>query len=577
MRPGRRCSAIAAGLAREHPRTNTGVEAIVMPFHDHLTAGVRPALLLLLGTVGLLLVIACTNVAGLLLARGAERERELSIRSSLGAGRTRLVRQLLAENAILAFLGCALGLVLARWGVDAIVALSPVDVARMRGVRLDGRAVAFAGVVTLVTTLACGIVPALRLSRPQFERSLTEGARSSTAGTRRQRLRQGLVVSEVALAVVLLVGAGLLARSFARLLGVDPGFQPSSVMALQVFVWDRNPTPDKQIAFFRDTLERIAALRGVASVGAVSRMPFIEANIGIRSPLLVEGRPAPSPGEEPTTYLTVASRGYFETLRIPLRSGRLFEDDRRGSTMVAVINETVARRHWRKEDPLGKKIALRWRGRPLTAEVVGVVAPVRHDRLDRPPEDEVFLSFDQLPYGSMTYVVRTTSDPAPLMGAVKDRIWSVDPRQAFYRTATLPELLAKSLAPRRFVLLLLATFAGTALILSAIGLYGLLSFVASQRTREIGVRLALGAGSRDILRMVLGEGMGLILCGIGLGLAAALALARPLRALLFGVSPADPATVAGVSLLLGLVSLLACYLPARRAMHVDPAVSLRTE
>ena len=567
-------AAVASALSSEHPRTNKGSGVVVLPFHEHLTAAVRPALKLLIGAVALLLLVTWANVAGLLLARGGERERELAIRSSLGAARGRLVRQLLGENALLAALGCAFGLLLARWGVDALVALAPADLPRMGDVRLDGRAVAFAGLVTVATTLACGIMPALRLSHVRAEGALRDGGRAFTGSRRRQRLRQGLVVAEVAVALVLLAGAGLLTRSFSHLTRVDPGFRPDSVVALQVFAWDRHPTADRLAAFFQETLSRLASLPGVTASGVVSRMPFIEASINVRSPLAVEGRPV-APGDEDTTYLTVATRGYFEAMGIPLRSGRFFDDgDRRSGRLVAVVNETLAHR-LAAPDPLGLRLALRWQGRPIVAEVVGVAAAVRHERLDQPADPEVFLSHAQVPFGSMTYVLRVQGDPAFVVGAARERVWSVDPLQSFYRTATVTELVARSLAPRRFLLLVLGAFAAMALLLTVVGVYGLVRFVAAQRSPEIGVRIALGAGAGDILRLVLAEGMGLVLLGIGLGLGGALALAGSVRGLLYGVSASDPATLGGVSLLLASLALLACYLPAYRAMRVDPVAALR--
>ncbi len=568
--------AIARGLAREHPRTNTDSGIEIVPLPEHLTSGVRPALGLLVGAVAVLVLVTWTNVAGLLLARGVERERELAIRSSLGAGSGRLLRQLLTETALLALIGGMLGLLLAHAGMAAIVALSPADVPRIGQLRLDSRGIAFALLLVLSTALACGGVPAWRFSRPRLEPFLRAG--SATATPTRQLLRQGLAAAEVALALVLLFGAGLLLRSLERLLREDPGFRAEGVLALQVFVWDRNPTPEKQVRFFEETRERISTLPGVAAVGVVSRMPFIEANINIRSPLLIEGLPAPETGSEPSVYLSLASPGYFDVMRIPLLAGRGFDErDRFGGALVAAVNEAAARRFWPGQSPLGGRVRLRWHGRPLLAEVVGVFGAVRHERLDLPAEPEVFLSATQVPYGSMTYVVRTSMDAPSLLASVKERIWSVDPQQAFYRTATVEELVRRSVADRRFLLILMGSFAAVALVLSALGLYALLSFLAAQRTREIGVRVALGASARDVRRLVMGQGASLVLAGMGLGLVAALSLTGLLRGWLYGVSPADPVTMGAVSGLLAAASLVACLVPARRATRVDPVVALRSE
>ncbi|HET8647714.1 MAG TPA: ABC transporter permease [Vicinamibacteria bacterium] len=568
--------AIAAVLAGEHPRTNQGVKVLVIPFAEHLTGSVRAPLRLLAGAAALVLLLAAANVVGLLLARGAERERELAVRAALGAGRLRLVRQLLAETLLLGALACAAGVLLARWAIASLVALTPVDVPRLGTVALDARALAFAGAVALLTTVACGLAAALVASRPAARGTLRDPGRALGVG--RQPLRRTLVVAQVAAALMLLFGAGLLGRSFARLLRTDPGFTADGALALQVFVWDRNATPPRQVAFFRETLARIESLPGVTAAGIVSRMPFIEANIGIRSPLTVEGRPAAAAGEDPSVYLTIASRRYFEAMAIRLRAGRLFEDaDRLEGAPVALVNESLARRLWRGANPIGSRLGLRWRGRPLTAEVVGVVASALHRRLDREPDPEVFLSSEQVPYGSMTYVVRVASGASSMIIPVQRAIWSVDPQQSFYRTATVEELVARSLAPRRFLLLVLAAFAAIALALAATGLYGLISFLATRRTQEIGLRVALGARGRDIVRLVVGEGMALVAAGAALGAAGSLVGGRLLRGVLAGLSPADPATGLAVLAVLMLVAVSACLLPALRALRVDPAVALRGE
>lgn len=568
---------IAASLEQEHPRTNRDVRVIVLPFVDHLTGAVRRPLVLLAGAAGLLLLLAAANVVGLFLARGAERQRELAVRASLGAHRARLVRQLVAETLLLGTLGSVLGLALARWAVAALVALSPVDVPRLEGVHLDGRALAFAAAVSLLTALVCGTVAALAAARSIGSESLHESSRTA-GGLQRQPLRRSLVVAQVATALVLLFGAGLLARSFSRLVRTDPGFRSDGVAVLQVFAWDRHPTKAKQVAFFRETLDRIRALPGVTAAGAVSRMPFIEANIGIRSPLTVEGRPAVVPGQEAPVFLTIASHGYFQAMGIPLRAGRTFEDaDRLDGAPVVVVNEALARRQWQGASPIGSRVNMRWHGRPITAEVVGIVGSALHRRLDRGPEPELFMSSEQAPYGSMTYVVRATSGASTLIAPVQRAVWSVDPQQSFYRTATLDELVAKSLSARRFLLLVLGAFASVALALAATGLYGLVSFLTARRTQEIGVRVALGARDSDIFRLVVGEGMALVGGGLGFGIVGGLVAGRLLEGALFGVSPADPGTGLVVLSTLAAVAFVACALPALRALRTDPVTALRSD
>jgi putative ABC transport system permease protein len=568
---------IAAALGKEHPRTNRDVRVVVLPFVDHLTSAVRRPLLLLAGAAGLLLVLAAANVVGLFLARGAERQRELAVRASLGAHRARLVRQMVGETLLLGSLGSVLGLLLARWAVGALVALSPVDVPRLEGVHLDGRAMAFAGALSLLTALVCGTVAALAAARSLGRAGLHESSRTA-GGLQRQPLRRGLVVAQVATALVLLFGAGLLARSFGRLARTDPGFHRGGVAVLQVFAWDRHPTAAKQAAFFRETLDRIGALPGVTTAGAVSRMPFIEANIGIRSPLTIEGRPAVAPGQEVSAFLTIASRGYFHAMGIPLRAGRSFGDeDRMDGARVVVVNEALARRQWPGASPIGSRVNVRWHGRPITAEVIGVVGSALHRRLDRGPEPELFMSSEQAPYGSMTYVVRASSGADALIAPVQRAIWSVDPQQSFYRTATLDELVAKSLSPRRFLLLVLAAFAVVALALAATGLYGLVSFLTTRRTQEIGVRVALGARGADIFRLVVGEGMTLAAAGLVLGIVGGLAAGRLLEGALFGVSPADPGTGLAVLSMLAAVAFAACAVPALRALRTDPVTALRSD
>ena len=564
---------ISTALAREYPGTNERITAAVVPLREHLMGDIRLPLFVMLGAVVLVLVIGCANVASLLLARGMEREREFAIRSALGAGRGRLVRQMVAESLILATLAAVAGVALAYWGVNAIVALAPAGVLRLHDAAIDSRMLAFAVALTAVTALAFGLLPALQFSRPE-----QDAMRERQGGAPRRRVRRGLVAAEVALALVLLTGAGLLIRSFGRLLAVDPGFSPKNVVALQVFAWDRHGSPDRTRVFFNTTIDRLRTLPGVQSVGAVSAMPFITANIDIKSPIAVVGRPQASEREQRGGYLTIATPDYFRTMSIPLREGRFLEEtDREHAAPVAVVTDALKRREWPAESPVGHRIRIQWQGQPHEVEIVGVVGQVRHDGLDSAPRAEVYVPLAQVPFASMTYVMRAHGDPAGLIQAAKREVWAVDPLQTFYDTVTVEGLVDASVVRQRFSTTLLSAFALIALILCATGIYGVISFTTAQRTREIGVRMALGASASEIRGMVLREGGALIAMGVVLGLAGAFAGARFMQSLLFEVGPGDPLTLGAVSVLLAAVGLAACYMPARRATRVDPLVALRVE
>jgi predicted permease len=568
---------VASRLAAEHPQTNAGIGVTVVPLPEQLVGRVRQALMVLFGAVGFVLLIACANVANLLLARGGEREREFAIRAAMGADRSRLVRQFLTESALLALLGCAGGLVLASWALDLIVAVSPAGIPRMQDVGLDRPVLGFAVGISLLTALVFGAAPSFQFSRLDLVRSLKEAGQTASASPVRHRLRSLLVVAEVALAVVLLAGAGLLLRSFVSLLRVDPGFAVDSVATLQVFVWDRYARPDERIGYFQQAHERLLELPGVEAAGAVSALPLLDSSSTPSFPFAVEGRPAPPSGQEPTVTYTVATIDYFRAMRIPLVSGRTFDRfDTQERVRVALVNETLARREWPGEDPVGKRITVQAR-KPVTLEVAGVVGDTRQAGLESESRPELFVPHAQDPSGSMIFVVRTATEPAAMLAAIKARIWEVNKTQPFYRVATMEQLLAASLAERRFSMLLMGSFAVLALVLAAVGIYGVISFATNQRTREIGIRLALGAQPRDVLGLVVSQGMMPVMVGLATGLAGALALARAISSLLYGVSPADPITFAGISLVLGGAALLACYLPARRAARVDPVVALRYE
>ena len=568
---------IAARLAREYPQANGERGVAVVPLVEQMVGHVRPALLVLAGAVGLVLLIACVNVANLLLVRGAERERELAIRAALGAGRGRLARQLLTESFLLALAGGLVGVVLADRATAAILALSPGHLPRAAEIGLDARVLGFAVAVSLLTALAFGLLPALQFASPAPADSLTAGGRTQ-AGRMRPALRQTLVVSEITLALILLVGAGLLVRSFVSLLGVDPGFSTRRALALEVHVWGVARTPQERSAFFEQTLDRIAGLPGVEAAGAVSALPFHDNPISTNAAFAIDGRPAPPPGQEPAADLTNATADYFRAMGIPLRRGRPFSRfDRQDRPSVAVINETMARRFWPGDDPVGARLTVHLFGQRIACEVVGIVGDVRPTGLDSDPRPEMFLHHMQHPYGSMTYVVRTAGDPAAWLPAVKREIWAVNGNLPFTSTWTLDQLVSRSLAERRFILALLGSFALIALVMATVGIYGLISVVTRQRTREIGVRMALGARPGQVLRLVLRQAVLVTAFGIAAGVAGAAALTRYLAGLLYSVRPLDPLTYALVAILFLAVAMLASYLPARRATRVAAVVALRGE
>ena len=564
---------ISAALAKEHPRTNASSNAVVVPLREHLMGGVRLPLVLMLGAVVLVLGIGCANVASLLLARGIERSREFAIRAALGAGRSRLVRQLVAESLLLSLMAAAVGLALARVVLGGIVAIAPAGLLRLQEAVIDGRILVFAAALTTATAVVFGLIPALQFSK-QGRDVLRERQTDAVRGS----LRRGLVAAEVAIALVLLVGAGLLVKSFGRLLAVDPGFNPQGAVMVQVFAWDRHGAPDRLRSFFKSTIEEMQALPGVQAAGAASAMPFALSNINIRSTLEVVGRPAAQAVEQRSAYVTIASPGYFTAMSIPLREGRLFaERDSETAPAVAVISEALRHREWPNESPVGRRLRVSWQGKPVEAEIVGVVSQIRHDGLDVAPRAEVFLPLVQFPFGSMTYVVRGPGDPAALIERVKRQIWTIDPMQTVYDSANVERLVQASVVRQRFSMSVMSAFALVALVLCASGIYGIISFTTTQRTREIGLRMALGADGPMIRGMVLREAAIVILVGLGAGVAGALTASRFLQTLLFDVRPSDPLTIASVSLLLAAVGLAACYVPARRATRVDPLVALRSE
>ena len=565
---------IGRRLSAAYPDSNASRNLLTVSMHEELVGNLRPALLTLLAAVGLVLLIACTNVANLLLARTLARGRELAIRSTLGAGPFRLLRQLLAESFLLALAGGGLGLLLGYWGVAALIRLAPPDLAGIADLVLDGRVLAFTAAVSVASVFAFGLVPAWLLSRPSSQEALKEGGRT-TAGRRTGVLRSLLVVAETALALVLLVGAGLLVRSFVALQAVDPGFDPDGLLTFRVAVPQSKYAEPAQIAaFYSQALDRLQALPGVESAGAVLTLPFSGTAAALT--FSVEGRPDPPAGEENVAGYQVASADYFATLRIPLVAGRaLLPGDGQGGQQVAVINQAMAHRYFPDEDPVGRRFTFGDATDAKWMTIVGVVGDVRHFALDQPVRAEAYLPFTQDPWPFATFALRTHGDPMALGEATRRAILEVDKEQPVSDLRPMTDYLAQSVAQRRFVMMLIAIFAALAAALAALGIYGVIAYAVTQRTHEIGIRMALGAGKRMVLGDVLGRGMALAGIGVAIGAAAAFAATRLVASQLYGVGAADPATYVGVSLLLGGVALLASLLPARRAARVEPMVALR--
>jgi len=564
-------------LRAQYPDEVGGDHTAMRPYLTDLVGDVERALLVLFAAVGVVLLIACANVASLLLARAIGRQREIAVRAALGASWGRIVRQLLTESLLLAAAGGTAGLLLATWGVDLLKALSPADLPRIQDVRLDGRVLMFTLLVSLLTGLLFGLIPALRAARADLNEALKEGGRGGE-GLRRNRLRSALVVAEVASAMTLLVGAGLLINSFVRLQRVNLGFDPHQVLTLRVDLPEARYREGRQIINFnQEFLRRVERLPGVRSAAMVFKLPL---GVGDASNTFeVEGQPSDK-SRRLTAGLRVSTPGYFHTLGIPFVNGRDFsERDEEKSAPVVIINETLAARYFPNQNPIGKHIRpdISLEGAPPWREIVGVVSSVRHGGPGKEPRPEFFLPHTQMPFLTPTTVVRVAGDPLAIVGAARNEVRAMDREAPIDSVKTLDQYLTESVAQPRFNTLLLALFAGVAMTLTAVGLYGVMAFSVTARTREIGVRVALGARGPDVLRLVISQGMKLTLIGVAIGLVAALALTRLMKGLLFGVTPTDPATFALIALLLVSVAMLACYLPARRATKVDPMIALRCE
>jgi putative ABC transport system permease protein len=567
---------IGLRLAEQYKDFNNGCSVNVVPLRQQLAGEIRQGLLVLMGAVSCVLLIACANVANLLLARAATRHKEIAVRMALGAGRRRILRQLLTESLLLASLGGAAGLLLAGWCADLLVRLSPSGLADLQGVEISAPVLSFTFALTLLTGIIFGLAPAFESSRLNLSETLKEGGRSLAGARRSQRLRGVFVISETALALVLLVGAGLLFRSFLRLQSVDTGFNARNVLTMRVSLPGRVYNQDGKIVnFFNRAVEGMQALPGVESAGAVNFLPF--AGPGAATGFQIEGRSAPPPDQMMITGVSVADRNFFRTLQIPLKRGRLFtETEIHEMSHVVVINEALARKYFANEEPIGKRIAIGLRNGGVPSEIIGIIGDVKQAGFDRAAEPMAYWPIPKSTYRSMTFVIRAKKgDANALAPAARDVIRSLDAQQPVADVRLLESFLESSVGQQRFNTLLLMVFAAVALLLAGVGLYGVMAWMVSRRTREIGVRMALGARGADVMKLILKQAMLLVGIGAAAGLSIALLATRMVESLLYGVSRNDPLTFVVVSLILAGVAFLACYVPARRATKVDPMVALR--
>lgn len=574
-------STIAARIAEEYPDFNGYWGANVVPVRDQISGELRPALLILFGAVAFVLLIACANVSSLLLARASAREREIAVRTAMGASPWRIASQLLTESAVLALIGGAIGVALAIWGTDLLLAASPKNLLDLRSIPLDWRVLSFAAGATLIAGLLFGFLPSYISAHSGISETLKEGGRGSSAGKQKRFARSAFVVAQMCLALVLLAGSGLLIRSFIRLVGVDPGFDASHLLTFKVSLpsskYGKDPA---RLAFFRQLLARISRLPGVRSASMNSFPPF--SGLGSATGVHVLSQPERSLMDLPVAAVRVVGPDYFSTMQIPLHAGRTFrEPELTEMRHVVIINQAFADQYLHGVDPLGQKAVIYMKSleesQNTPSEIIGVVGDVRQMGLDTPAEPTVYWPHPELVMSGMTILVRTVNDPLTLVSAVRNELQQMDPEQPMAAIATMDQLLAGSLSRSRFTMLVLGVFAALALVLASVGIYGVIAYSVTQRTQEFGIRLALGASRRDVLRLVLGQGARLALLGVGLGVIAALIVTRLMATLLYGISASDPVTFTAVALLLAIVALAACYIPARRATRVDPIVALRYE
>jgi putative ABC transport system permease protein len=567
---------ISSGLAKQYPASNTNIATNLVPLHDEITGKVRRTLLVLLGAVGLVLLIACANVANLLLARSGSRAREMAVRASLGASRRRLIAQMLTESVLIATIAAAAGLVLAFWGVDLLVSLSPVEIPRQNDIKLDPTVLSFTAVLAILTGFIFGLIPALQASRANLTGQLKEGGRGSI-GPGRHPARSALVILEIALSLVVVTASGLLLRSFAKLQGVDAGINTESVLSFDMPMSSSYQDGARRLAFYRQLYERIEGLPGVIAVGDVTRLPLAGRGGNPTSSLAIEGVPVPQ-GERPQIDFRRAGGDYFQAMGISLVSGRTFDErDIPTSEPVVVINQTAARRFLADPDPVGRRVGFGSAAEPQLYRIVGVVGDVRHLGLHEEPRPEAYIAASQAPPFGPVVVIRSSADTTVLISSVRALLREMDPNVPMFNIETMQQIRYESLAQPRFQVLLFGLFGTMALLLAVVGVYGVMAYSVSQRTHEVGLRMALGAQRGDVQRLVVGEGMKLTGIGILLGLPAALGATRLLDRLLFGVAATDAITYAVVGAVLAIAALVACFIPARRASRVDPMTALRYE
>ncbi|HEV2488227.1 MAG TPA: ABC transporter permease [Candidatus Acidoferrales bacterium] len=574
--------AIAARLAKQYPASNDQFGVSLQSIRDNFVGDTRPAILVLFGAVMFVLLIACANVANLFLVRGAARTKEIALRMAFGAGRSRIIRQMLTESFVLAFLGGILGIVLAIGGIRGITMLIPMDSLSGAAIGPNGAVLLFAAGVVVLAAFVFGLAPAVHSTKPDVQSELKEGGRTASAGAAQHRLRSALAVTEISLALILLVGAGLMMKSLYLLLKVNPGFQPNRVLTMEMDLRTQQYAKDPAILnFWQQVLGRVRALPGVENAALGTAVPLTDSHS--RGDITIEGMALPAPGNFPHPDYHIVSSGYVSTLGVPLERGRTFADaDNENSPRVGMVNARLARQYWPNNDPIGKRFMFGHfnpssKNPPKWITVVGVVGDTKLYGLANPSRLEVYVPYRQSASSDMDLLVKSAVDPAALTSTIRGVVASIDKDQPIFAIVTMNQLLSDSVATRRITLVLLGAFSALALVLAAIGIYGVISYSVAQRTHEFGIRMALGAQHRDVLRMVLGQGGRIAFSGIAIGLGAALALTRLMSSLLFSVSAFDPLTFVGVAILLVIVALLACYIPARRAMRVDPMVALRYE